>query len=992
VGLVLLLLYRRIRYGYPFRRISLTKGKYAIVDLDDYDRLSAYKWHVGGRPGAWYARRSGRCPKTRRTIVILMHRQIMNPPNDLLIDHINFNGLDNRRRNLRIATHSQNTCHRRKLPNSSQSKYKGLYRTNKDKPWAATIGYNRKQIYLGHFEDEKQAARAYDKAAREYHKEFAVLNFPEDANQPPPRGRQTAHRTKRLNWAKWAAICTGPHSATPAALNLIWRLIFGTIRLNMKMTAAIKTAFLFSVFLLTLSPFVPAADYDLTADGAVDWPDVSAFSAQWLVTPCPPPSRCEGADFDHSGIVELGDFALLARNWRQVYEYITTYLAGHEPDETHVEIRGPRSADPSLTIGYSLPGGAFYRGFGDVPPATEGSHVLGLVWTNEADRKVEYGYRFAPPVTFDLDGQDEIAFDVFVPANEPFPGPDDIGIYDGDFGWRVSANEPEEPNRWSTVVVDVARATHQGLDEIDAVVFAKMGDANDTAGRVFVDNMRLRRINPDYYSLTAVGHDSRIDLEWQPLSAPSLRGYNIYRSESADGPFAKLNDSPYKFAVYSDFLGPADRNTYHYYISSELKSTETAKSGIVAAAAKAMTDDELLSSVQEATFRYFYDFAHPDSGMAREGLKHGRGLVTTGGTGFGLMALVVGSERGFVTREAAAERTLKILTFLDEKASRYHGAWAHWLNGKTGKTVPFSTYDDGADLVETAFLVQGMLTARQYFDSADPTESRIRTLATEMWHDVEWDWFARGGKSLYWHWSPNHEWQINLRITGFNECMIAYILAIASPTHPIAASCYNEGWARLSSYTNGNTYYGHKLDVGRPYGGPLFWTHYSFLGFDPRNKSDDYCNYFENSRATSLINRAHCIANPNGFEGYSELVWGLTACVNPSGYSAHSPTNDNGTIAPTAAISAMPYVPAESLATLKHLYRTYGHKIWGPFGFYDSFNVQQDWYSDTYLAIDQGPILIMIENHRTALLWEKFMANPEIIPALRAIGWTLPRQ
>jgi hypothetical protein len=285
-----------------------------------------------------------------------------------------------------------------------------------------------------------------------------------------------------------------------------------------------------------------------------------------------------------------------------------------------------------------------------------------------------------------------------------------------------------------------------------------------------------------------------------------------------------------------------------------------------------------------------------------------------------------------------------------------------------------------------------MLTARQYFDGADATESQIRSLATEMWRDVEWDWFARGGPSLYWHWSPNHEWQMNMQITGYNECMIAYILAIASPTHAIPASCYDDGWARRSSYTNGNTYYGCQLPVGPAYGGPLFWTHYSFLGFDPRNKSDDFCNYFNNSRAISLINRAHCAANPNGFAGYSSLVWGLTACVNPTGYSAHSPTNDNGTIAPTAAISAMPYTPAESLATLKHLYHTYGQKIWGPFGFYDAFNLEQDWYSDTYLAIDQGPIIIMIENHRSALLWNNFMANPEITPALQSIGWSLPKK
>ena len=162
------------------------------------------------------------------------------------------------------------------------------------------------------------------------------------------------------------------------------------------------------------------------------------------------------------------------------------------------------------------------------------------------------------------------------------------------------------------------------------------------------------------------------------------------------------------------------------------------------------------------------------------------------------------------------------------------------------------------------------------------------------------------------------------------------------------------------------------------------------LGFDPRNKSDGYCNYFNNSRNISLINRAHCINNPNNFAGYSDLVWGLTASCNPWGYLAHSPTNDNGTIAPTAALSAMPFTPAESIATLKHFYHVYGDRLWGPFGFYDAFNLQENWFSDAYLAIDQGPIVVMIENYRSQLCWNLFMANPEIRPMLDAIGWTLP--
>jgi hypothetical protein len=496
--------------------------------------------------------------------------------------------------------------------------------------------------------------------------------------------------------------------------------------------------------------------------------------------------------------------------------------------------------------------------------------------------------------------------------------------------------------------------------------------------------------------VTAAGHDSRIDLRWPFKADPNLEGYNIYRAETAEGPFTRLNDSPHKISVYSDFFGVNGR-TYYYCIRSVAirGGGESEPSPIVSAASRAMTDEQLLTSVQEAVFRYFWDYGHPVSGLAREGygFGHGADVCTSGGTGMGLMALCVGAERNFVTRAEAAGRVLQILTFLEEKASRYHGAWSHWILGGTGATKPFSQYDDGGDLVETAYVVQGLLTVRQYFNAAqDPVETEIRRRATRMWEEVEWSWYRQQLRSdvLYWHWSPNYEWKINMPIRGYNECVIVYLLAIASPTHPIPATCYDRGWAKSADYTNGNTYYGYQQWVGPEKGGPLFFTHYSFLGFDPRNKRDSYCNYFENGHNISLINRAYCMEDPRGYAGYSALVWGLTASFNPWGYNAHSPTSDNGTIAPTAALSAMPYVPEESLATLKHLYHTYGRDLWGPFGFTDAFNLSENWFAPGYVAIDQGPIVVMIENYRTQLCWKLFMANPEIQPMLNAIGWTSP--
>jgi hypothetical protein len=499
------------------------------------------------------------------------------------------------------------------------------------------------------------------------------------------------------------------------------------------------------------------------------------------------------------------------------------------------------------------------------------------------------------------------------------------------------------------------------------------------------------------FTVTAVGHDSRIDLSWEPAEGSDRRGYFVYRSASPDGPFLRLHPAPHETPVYSDFIG-VNGKTFHYRVGkASMRPAEVEeRSAIVSACTKRMSDEDLLSSVQEATLRYFWDYAHPVSGMAYERGRTGRlprpgrrVPCATGGTGFGLMAIMIGAERGFLPRDRAADRVLKIVTFLQDRADRFHGVWPHWMDGATGETIPFSANDDGADLVETSFLIQGMLTVRSYFDRDQRTESEIRRRITQLWHEVEWDFFLQqpDSKRLTWHWSPRHGWKMNLGIVGYNECMITYLLAIASPTHAIPADCYYEGWAANPRYVNGETYFGHKQFVGVRMGGPIFWTHYSFLGFDPRGKQDRFCNYYENSRNIARIHRAYCIQNPDGHAGYSELVWGLTASDVPDGYRANAPGRDDGTIAPTAAISCMPYTPDESLAALKHLYREYGDRLWGEFGFRDAFNLDRNWFADSYIAIDQGPIICMIENHRTQLCWRMFMANPEIAPMLHAIGW-----
>mgnify|MGYP002783512941 CR=1 FL=1 len=400
-----------------------------------------------------------------------------------------------------------------------------------------------------------------------------------------------------------------------------------------------------------------------------------------------------------------------------------------------------------------------------------------------------------------------------------------------------------------------------------------------------------------------------------------------------------------------------------------------------------LSDTELLTHVQRQTFKYFYDFAHPASGMARERNTSGD-LVTSGGSGFGIMALIVGMERGFITRAQGVQRLDRILDFL-ETCDRFHGAWPHWINGNTGKTIPFSTNDNGADLVETSFMIQGLLTMRQYLQPTEPTEQALINRINTLWRAVEWDWFTRGGQNvLYWHWSPDRGWAMNMTISGYNESLITYLLAAASPTHAIAPSVYTQGWARNGAIRNNKSFYNITLPVGYDYGGPLFFAHYSFLGLDPRGLSDTYANYWQQNVNHSLINRAYCIANPRSFVGYSDACWGLTASDNHVGYSAHSPTNDLGVISPTAALSSFPFTPDESMDALKFFYYTLGDRLWGEYGFYDAFNVTEGWFANSYLAIDQGPIVVMIENYRTGLLWDLFMSAPEVQSGLATLGFT----
>lgn len=414
-----------------------------------------------------------------------------------------------------------------------------------------------------------------------------------------------------------------------------------------------------------------------------------------------------------------------------------------------------------------------------------------------------------------------------------------------------------------------------------------------------------------------------------------------------------------------------------------------------------LSDRVLLDTVERAAFRYFWNGAEPHSGMAPERIningiypQHDKDVVTTGGSGFGIMAILAGIKRGFITREQGFQRIKKIVYFLSA-ADRFHGAWAHWMYGPTGRVKPFSQKDDGGDIVETAFMVQGLLCARQYFRNGNKDEKKLAAQIDELWKEVDWDWYTHGGKDvLYWHWSPDYGWAMNFPIHGYNECLIAYILAASSPAHGVPASVYHDGWAMNGKIKDSTNHLGYTLQLFQQgdatMGGPLFWVQYSFLGLNPHGLKDEYADYWKENVNHTLINYTWCVKNPLHYKGYAKNNWGLTASYSVDGYAAHAPGDkmDLGVISPTAAVSSIAYTPAQSLSAIRYWYENLHSKLWGYYGFYDAFSETANWYPQKYLAIDQGPEVVMIENYRSGMLWKLFMSCPEIQHGLKRLGFT----
>jgi exo beta-1,2-glucooligosaccharide sophorohydrolase (non-reducing end) len=589
---------------------------------------------------------------------------------------------------------------------------------------------------------------------------------------------------------------------------------------------------------------------------------------------------------------------------------------------------------------------------------------------------------------------------------------------------KLDSNDDVPAKKWFQVRLPLSEFETASVHPFQArelhSLYFSQGAADDAPHTLIIDEVKIddqsaaSPVAPEVRSVPrapknvqAKGYDRHIDISWDPVKDSDLQSYAIYRA-GGKNKFQPIGIQSADTNRYTDFVGRSGVTATYRVRSVDRSYRRSAYSAPAKAATRELSDDELLTMLQEACFRYYWEGAHPVAGATLENIPGDDRIVATGASGFGIMALIVGVDRGFITREQGIERLTQILDFL-EKVPRYHGAWPHFLNGNTAQTMlVFGMFDNGGDLVETSFLMEGLLAARQYFKGDSEAERSIYQRITHLWETVEWDWYRRTPQNdaLLWHWSPQWSWFIDHRLTGFNETMITYLLAIASPTHGVPASLYYSGWAGQSEaaiayrsgwsgstegdrYINGHSYYGIKLDVGAGTGGPLFFTQYSFMGFDPRGIHDRYADYFDNNRDIALIDLAYCEANPGHFQGYGADDWGLTASDDQLGYLAHSPnlTTDDGTITPTGALSSFPYTPKASMAALKFFYRTLGDRLWGVYGPRDAFNLGRNWFSPIYMGLDQAPIVVMVENYRTGLIWKLFMSNPEIQPMLTKIGF-----
>ena len=406
---------------------------------------------------------------------------------------------------------------------------------------------------------------------------------------------------------------------------------------------------------------------------------------------------------------------------------------------------------------------------------------------------------------------------------------------------------------------------------------------------------------------------------------------------------------------------------------------------------KRITDEALLDTIQKATFRYFWLYSNETSGLVPDRNTANKNYCAIGATGFGIMTVPAAIERKFISREQGLARVQKIVNFLKGTISQFKGVFPHYVNGTTGAVIADGQLD-GYDVVETSFLLMGLLTARQYFDSNLAAEVQLRNDITAIYQNVDWQYFTNGQNALFWSWNPTGGWGIKLR--GWNETLISYILAASSSTHSIDKTVYEQGFAAAGAIKDGRTYYEYTLPLGSAgdSGGSLYLSQFSFLGIDPRGLNDTYANYETQTKNHALINHAYCKANPLNYYAYSDSCWGLTAGATKDGYKQMQPTNDLGYILPSASVASLPYAPEESMKAIKYFYYKLGDIVWTEYGFTDSFSLSNYpyWVSLEVFGYDQMNMFVAIENYRSGLIWKLFTGSPEVKTGMKKLGFSAP--
>jgi hypothetical protein len=602
----------------------------------------------------------------------------------------------------------------------------------------------------------------------------------------------------------------------------------------------------------------------------------------------------------------------------------------------------------------------------------------------------------------DVAGMDSISFFAYSATEVPSSALPEIGLramnksgfgevnsllYQlSDYNGSIPAGQWTQIKFPLSIIINDSGNSTLNFTSVNAVIF-NQSETNNTSRTILIDEVTVFKsltVIPPVSDLAGTGYDSHAELAWNmPMKDLSYRIYGSFDGGATYELRGETTDS-----VYLDFVADNARNTTVLYQVVAVAQNRESEPEQASATLRDYSDDELLDMVQRYCFRYFWEGAHQASGMALERTNGGSVTAASGATGMGLMAMIVAHEREYRPREEIKDRILKILNFL-ETCDRYQGAWSHWYNADTKHTIPFTTDDDGGDLVETSYVAQALIALKHYFSASDTKSVQIREKADILWKGVNWNWYRQYGQNvLYWHWSPNYLFIKNMKITGWNEALVTYIMAAASPDYGIPKEVYTEGWARNGAIAVKRTYYNYEINLSPDYGGPLFWVHYSHLGINPQGLTDQYADYWQEHVNTVKIHVAYAVDNPGHFKNFSDKCWGLTASDDPYGYTAHQPvSNDNGTVSPTAALSSMPYDPDDAIKALKYFYRERGKDLFGRFGPYDAFNDELGWIQKAWIGIDQGPIMVMIENHRTGLLWDNFMVDADIRAGLAKLGF-----